>query len=64
MRVALARNGATVQCTIRDDGAGFDVSAVPARNRGRGLGLIGMGERRDAVVGMLRVDSSPGGGRC
>lgn len=62
VRVALARDGATVQCTIRDEG--FDLSAVHARHRGRRLGLIGMGERRDAVGGMLRVDSSPGGGRC
>jgi signal transduction histidine kinase len=44
--------------TIVDNGAGFDVNAA----WGKGVGLISMVERLDAMGGSLHVDSSPGGG--
>jgi signal transduction histidine kinase len=44
--------------TIVDDGVGFDVEAV----RGKGLGLISMGERLEALHGKLEVSSRPGAG--
>jgi signal transduction histidine kinase len=44
--------------TIADDGVGFDVDSA----WGRGLGLISMAERLDAVGGRLAVHSKPGHG--
>ena len=50
------RNGLVL--TITDDGQGFDMSTV----WGRGLGLISMQERLDALGGTLDILSTPGGG--
>jgi signal transduction histidine kinase len=47
-----------IRLSVRDDGAGFD----PARGRGRGHGLIGMGSRVAQGGGTLDVRSSPGVG--
>jgi len=44
--------------TIQDDGRGFDVDEA----WGKGLGLISMGERLEAVGGTLRIGSTPGKG--
>lgn len=46
----------TIECVVRDDGAGFDCTAVA----GHGLGLAGMRERLHGVNGELVVHSSPG----
>ena len=47
-----------ITLTILDDGVGFDVSAA----WGRGLGLISMTERLEALGGTLAIRSAPGGG--
>jgi signal transduction histidine kinase len=44
--------------TIADDGVGFDVDAV----RGKGLGLVSISERLEAIGGTLKVVSGPGAG--
>ncbi len=44
--------------TIADNGVGFDVDA----SWGKGLGLISIGERIEAIGGTLDVRSTPGGG--
>ena len=44
--------------TIADDGVGFDVDA----RYGKGLGLISMHERLEAVGGTLEIRSKPGAG--
>jgi signal transduction histidine kinase len=44
--------------TVVDDGAGFDVDA----KFGKGLGLVSMTERLDAVGGTLKIRSAPGSG--
>jgi signal transduction histidine kinase len=44
--------------TIVDDGVGFDVDAV----WGRGLGLISMHERVEAIGGTFEIRSNPGAG--
>jgi len=55
------RNRITVN--IWDDGKGFDVNeAIGARDRPRGLGLLGMKERIGLLNGVLDIKSQPGRG--
>ncbi len=56
VEVRVARNGARVDFSVRDDGAGFDPRTV------RGLGLLGMEERVRRLGGEVRIDSQPGRG--
>lgn len=51
-----------VRVTVADDGRGFEVTSVPRSREGRGLGLLGMRERAEALGGTLRVSSQPGHG--
>ena len=51
-----------VRCWIKDDGRGFDVVAALDRKGERGLGLIGMRERVNALSGQLTIESAPGRG--
>jgi len=60
--IRFARDGRLLRCSIRDNGTGFDVLAVQARRGARGLGLIGIQERLNAVGGTLNVASIPGSG--
>lgn len=48
----------TAQVTVRDDGLGFDVAAVPAGHHG----LLGMRVRVESHSGTLTIDSAPGRG--
>ncbi|MCZ7627533.1 MAG: response regulator [Candidatus Methylomirabilis sp.] len=61
--VQVKRENRRLRCTIRDDGIGFDASAVQTRKGERGLGLIGIRERLDALGGRLQITSAPGRGR-
>jgi signal transduction histidine kinase len=56
VEVRVARTGANVDFSVRDDGAGFDPRLV------RGLGLLGMEERVRRLGGTVRIDSQPGRG--
>jgi two-component system, NarL family, sensor histidine kinase UhpB len=58
VEMELSVNGNGAELRVRDDGAGFDPSAVA----GGGLGLKGMAERARLVGGELDVRSTPGGG--
>jgi signal transduction histidine kinase len=60
--ISVRRAGGMLCCSIRDDGAGFDVQAVQSDRKRRGLGLIGMQERLNAIGGTLSIDSAPGRG--
>lgn len=52
-----------LQITIADDGRGFDVNQVfDTASGSRGLGLLGMRERIDAIAGTLTWRSAPGVG--
>ena len=51
--------GGAVSFMVSDDGAGFDVAALPP---GRGMGLVGMRERMLARGGTFTVRSRPGEG--
>jgi two-component system sensor histidine kinase DegS len=48
---------------IRDDGRGFNVrETISAKDRPRGLGLLGMKERVELANGTLVIRSHPDGG--
>jgi signal transduction histidine kinase len=52
----------SLNCSIRDDGAGFDSHLDEKYNGSKGLGLIAMRERLSALGGTLRIVSCPGEG--
>lgn len=56
--VRLVRDETTVELLVRDDGAGFDLSAVDHR----GLGLQGMRERAALLGGGVQIESARGKG--
>jgi signal transduction histidine kinase len=62
VKIRLERVGRTLRCAIADDGAGFDVSAVLASQPRKGLGLLGMQERLNAIGGTLKIRSALGKG--
>ena len=49
-----------IRCSIRDDGVGFDAMARPKGPRG--LGLLGIGHRIEALGGRLEIRTRPGQG--
>jgi two-component system sensor histidine kinase UhpB len=52
-----------LRCTIRDDGVGFAANRLRRGGRGgRGLGLLGVRERLDALGGRVQIRSTPGAG--
>jgi two-component system, NarL family, sensor kinase len=57
--IDLEADTAALRFAVRDDGVGFDVSAVA-----RGSGLTNMGDRVAALGGQLRIDARPGEGTC
>src|SRR4029077_654876 len=60
--IRIGRKNRVFCCSIEDDGVGFDVRAVQSNGKRRGLGLIGMQERLNAVGGTFSIDSVPGRG--
>ncbi len=60
--ITFARDGRFLRCSVHDDGTGFGVATTLARKGGRGLGLIGIQERLNAVRGTLNIVSGPGRG--
>lgn len=60
--IGLDRVRGTLRCVIRDDGVGFDTSRLRGNGGRRGLGLLGVRERLDAVGGRMQIRSTPGGG--
>ena len=60
--VRLEQNGHMIRCLISDDGIGFDVPAALNRKGDKGLGLIGIRERLNAIGGAYRIISAPGQG--
>ena len=51
-----------LNCTVRDDGEGFDARQLEQPSRSKGLGLTAMRERLSALGGILRILSCPGEG--
>jgi PAS domain S-box-containing protein len=61
--IELDQSEGRLQLTIRDDGAGFDVTRAFEQAGSRGnLGLLGMRERVEILGGNLEVDSGVGRG--
>jgi signal transduction histidine kinase len=60
VRLRVGRRTAALQ--VRDDGRGFVVQDALAGRGERGIGLLGMQERVDALGGRLRIESAPGAG--
>jgi len=62
MTVRIRRGEKSVSCSVRDDGIGFDTSAMLARKGNRGLGLLGIRERVAILGGTVQINSQPGQG--
>ncbi len=62
VQVEIRREEGTIQCSVRDDGVGFDLPAIQARRGERGLGLIGIRERAAALGGTFAIRSAAGEG--
>jgi len=60
-QVTFTVSGDWARVVISDDGQGFDPAAVAAQQVG-GFGLQAMRGRAEALGGILRVESTPGGG--
>lgn len=58
--VTLSYMGEEVVLDVRDDGHGFDPSALPERDTASGFGLEGMRARAERLAGDLTVESEPG----
>jgi signal transduction histidine kinase len=58
VKVALHGRPGGLTLTVADDGAGFDVEAA----WGKGLGLLSMRERVEAIGGTMKIQSGPGAG--
>ena len=55
--VSVIRAAHELRFSFSDNGKGFDAS-----QRGRGLGLVGLRERTEALAGQFELDSAPGRG--
>ena len=62
VHLQLWHEGGRVHSLLRDDGAGFAVAQVVDRTGPRGLGLLGIQERLEALGGTLQITSAPGQG--
>jgi len=61
--VRLNRNVDLIHLEIEDDGVGFDLSSIQSNYEQRdSLGMVNLHERAEIVNGILKIDSSPGGG--
>jgi signal transduction histidine kinase len=57
--VRLEDVGDTIELSVRDDGQGFQVDALPLELR---FGLLGMRERAELLGGRFQLESTPGSG--
>jgi signal transduction histidine kinase len=63
IEVRLWREGNLFVARVRDDGKGFDASAVTSNYSSRGsLGMVNMRERAERLDGSIQVESTPGQG--
>ncbi|MBZ5559205.1 MAG: ATP-binding protein [Acidobacteriia bacterium] len=60
--IEIRQSESALHCTVRDNGTGFDMSAVGAKPAERGLGLLAIRERIDALGGTHQIVTAPGEG--
>ena len=60
--VLFERDGILLRCLIEDNGIGFDVPQTLEIGGPKGLGLLGIRERANAIGGSIRIISAPGRG--
>ncbi len=60
VKIRLRRTKDAVVCSIHDNGIGFDLESLSALPSNRGLGLLGIQERLQALQGELRIESKAG----
>jgi signal transduction histidine kinase len=56
--IGFQRTAASISCSIRDNGRGFDPAAIASRQAEQGFGLIGIRERLSVVGGHLQINSA------
>lgn len=62
VRIRVRRNRGVLSCSVRDDGAGIQTRPANGSARRKGLGLLGIRERLNALGGTLQIDSARGRG--
>jgi signal transduction histidine kinase len=62
VQLQLRRDAQIVHAFLQDDGAGFAVERVVNQKGPRGLGLLGIQERLEALGGTLQITTAPGQG--
>lgn len=63
--VNLATSDHSIHLTVKDNGRGFDFQNwLAVESHLKGIGLLGMRERLEALGGSLAVESQPGQGAC
>jgi two-component system sensor histidine kinase UhpB len=63
VRMALRMAGGTMELTVSDNGAGFDLARYRTpEERKKHFGLISMAERASLAGGDLEIDTEPGAG--
>jgi signal transduction histidine kinase len=62
VQLQLRRDARMLNARLQDDGVGFAVDDVVNRKGPRGLGLLGIQERVEALGGTLQITSAPGQG--
>jgi len=62
VRIGLNRTATTLEVSVRDDGAGFDIEEAMKKQRRKSLGLFGMEERCRLSDGRFEIDARPGQG--
>jgi signal transduction histidine kinase len=60
VEISLRRDADTLLLCVRDDGQGFDLTAMRSRAAAGGsLGVLGMQERATLIGGELAIQSAP-----
>jgi signal transduction histidine kinase len=62
VKIQLRVTAKAVVCSIEDNGIGFEPKSLQSNPGGRGLGLLGIQERLQALRGEVRIESVPGQG--
>jgi signal transduction histidine kinase len=62
VQINLDSTGEDCVLTIADDGVGFAATPAASARRRRGMGMMTMRERTQAIKGRFDFDAAPGGG--